>query len=290
MELARHYGFAIDPTPPRSPKKKGIVESGVKYVKSNFFGPRDFVDIDDCRSQLKTWLKTVGNARNHGTTHRRPVDMLRAEVKTLRRLPKVRFEAVWWERLKVRQNAHVVCDRRQYSVPWTLIGQKVDLKINDSEVIVFHEHQRVAQHRHPEIGEAATEEAHLPEHRVAQRHRSLEYWREHADSVGPATRSYVDAICSSDPAISQTRRVIKALTLLGTLPADRQESVCAHAVRFGNTKYRALKTIIADELDIGETTPPEEFEIGTGATMRFARGLSFFIQAAIQKGADHGYN
>jgi len=37
-ELARHYGFQIDPTPPRSPEKKGKVERGVRYVKGNFLG------------------------------------------------------------------------------------------------------------------------------------------------------------------------------------------------------------------------------------------------------------
>jgi transposase len=39
-ELARHYKFKIAPTPPRSPEKKGKVESGVKYVKNNFFAAR----------------------------------------------------------------------------------------------------------------------------------------------------------------------------------------------------------------------------------------------------------
>lgn len=39
-ELARHYGFKIDPTPPYSPEKKGKVESGVKYVQRNFMRPR----------------------------------------------------------------------------------------------------------------------------------------------------------------------------------------------------------------------------------------------------------
>ena len=29
-ELARFYGFMVDPTPPRSPEKKGKVESAVK--------------------------------------------------------------------------------------------------------------------------------------------------------------------------------------------------------------------------------------------------------------------
>jgi len=32
-ELARHYGFNVDPTPPYQPEKKGGVESSVKYGK-----------------------------------------------------------------------------------------------------------------------------------------------------------------------------------------------------------------------------------------------------------------
>ena len=36
-EIARHYGFKVNPTPPRDPGEKGKVESGVKYVKGNFF-------------------------------------------------------------------------------------------------------------------------------------------------------------------------------------------------------------------------------------------------------------
>jgi transposase len=31
-ELARHYGFKIDPAPPLKPEKKGKVESGVKWT------------------------------------------------------------------------------------------------------------------------------------------------------------------------------------------------------------------------------------------------------------------
>jgi transposase len=44
-ELARHYGFRIDPAPPRSPEKKGKVESNAKYVKGNFLAPRE-LDVE----------------------------------------------------------------------------------------------------------------------------------------------------------------------------------------------------------------------------------------------------
>jgi transposase len=35
-ECTEGYGFKIDPCPPRDPQKKGIVESGVKYIKGSF--------------------------------------------------------------------------------------------------------------------------------------------------------------------------------------------------------------------------------------------------------------
>lgn len=40
--LAEAYGFRIDPCPPHDPAKKGIVESGVKYVKKSFVPLREF--------------------------------------------------------------------------------------------------------------------------------------------------------------------------------------------------------------------------------------------------------
>lgn len=74
-ELARHYGFKIDPTPPRSPEKKGKVESGVKYVKHNFFGVRrDQQDVVTLRADLARWVREVAGMRIHGTTRQRPLE------------------------------------------------------------------------------------------------------------------------------------------------------------------------------------------------------------------------
>jgi transposase len=40
-ECAAHYGFLIDPTPPRTPRHKGKVEQGgVHYVARNFLAGR----------------------------------------------------------------------------------------------------------------------------------------------------------------------------------------------------------------------------------------------------------
>jgi transposase len=62
-ELARHYRFKVDPTPPYSPEKQGGVESGVKYVKRNFFAPRDFADIHDANRRLDAWIVEIAGQR-----------------------------------------------------------------------------------------------------------------------------------------------------------------------------------------------------------------------------------
>ena len=67
-ELARHYGFKVDPAPVRSPEKKGKVETGVKYVKRNFFLPRDERDAAVFQQQLADWLRDIAGMRTHGTT------------------------------------------------------------------------------------------------------------------------------------------------------------------------------------------------------------------------------
>jgi transposase len=87
-ELARHYGFKVDPTPVRAPQKKGKVESGVKYVARNFLAPRTFHDIHEARRELARWLAEVAATRIHGTTGRKPGTVFAAEERPfLRPLP-----------------------------------------------------------------------------------------------------------------------------------------------------------------------------------------------------------
>ena len=61
-ECAEGYKFRIDACPPRDPQKKGIVESGVKYIKGSFLPLREFRDLADANRQLHEWV--MGPAGN----------------------------------------------------------------------------------------------------------------------------------------------------------------------------------------------------------------------------------
>jgi hypothetical protein len=138
LELARYYGFLVDPAPPRSPEKKGKVEAGVKYVRSSFVAPRDLdaIGFDGVASELARWLQQIADVRLHGTTRERPVDLFeREERRALKQLPPVRFEIVVWKQAKVHPDSHVVVDKRLYSVPFRLIGQTVWVKAKGCSIV-----------------------------------------------------------------------------------------------------------------------------------------------------------
>lgn len=68
LDFADYYGFTPKACQPYRAQTKGKVESGVKYVRRNFWLGLRFTDLLDLNRQLWTWLDTVANVRVHGTT------------------------------------------------------------------------------------------------------------------------------------------------------------------------------------------------------------------------------
>src|SRR5919204_6429731 len=84
---AQRLGFDARLCHPYRPQTKGKVESGVGYVKGNFWPTARFVDDAELNRQAQTWVDTVANVRVHGTTRERPLDRLARERPRLRALP-----------------------------------------------------------------------------------------------------------------------------------------------------------------------------------------------------------
>jgi transposase len=250
-EVARHYGFKVDPTPPYAPQKKGKVEAGVKYVQANFFKGRQGQDVDVVRADLKRWLAEVANVRRHGTTGRRPVDVFREEeLPALRPLPARRFTPVVWKCARVHQDGHVLFDKRFYSVPWRHAGSQVWLRVTDSSLEAYVDDVRVATHPRRGSGLYSTREEHLPQHRADLRHRSRGYWEERAKSLGEEVLTYVRAVFDSDEVLSQLRAVQAIVAHLETFPPERAQAAARRAHYYGTYSYRGLKDILRQGLDL----------------------------------------
>lgn len=259
-ELARHYGFKVDPTPPRSPEKKGKVESGVKYVKQNFIKPRVFTDIHDANHQLDQWVAQVAGQRTHGSTGKRPLDVFKTEEQSaLRPLPARPYEVVIWKPATVHQDCHIAFERRLYPVPWRFIGKQVWVRAVSRSLEVWVDDERVITHeRGVPVPDAITDLC-LPDRRSNHRHRSQAFWQKRADALSPQIGEYIQEVFASDDVLSLLRTVISMLTLLEKHPIERADAACRRAAHFGSHTYKALRNILLQGLDLvplPTSTPP----------------------------------
>lgn len=255
-ELAGHYGFKIGPTPPHAPKKKGKVESAVKYVKSNFGKGREGEDITRLNEEAQRWVREIAGTRSHGSTGQAPLEVFeQQEQATLLELPREPYRIVVWHKATVLQDCHFHFDGCLYSVPWRHIAPKgqprtvVWVRATVSTVTAYIDDTRVADHERNDSGRRCTKEEHLPEHRRDYRHRDAEYWRKRAAERGTTVRALIDAMLEHDPVQNRIDVVCASLKLLESLPPCRAESVADHALRFGNVHYGELRRIVERELD-----------------------------------------
>jgi hypothetical protein len=113
-EFARHYGTVILPTKPYTPRHKGKVESGVKYVKNNALKGRTFSSLAEQREFLVRWERDVADTRIHGTTRKQVRKMFEeVERPALKPLPREPFPFYHEGRRKVHRDGHVEVDRAQ---------------------------------------------------------------------------------------------------------------------------------------------------------------------------------
>lgn len=279
VELAQHYDFQIDPTPPRAPKKKGKVEAGVKYVCRNFWEPRKagLVDIVQANTALRGWVQDTAGARVHGTTHLHPLEVFEdIERAALRPLPAVPFAPVVWHRCTVHADAHVYYAKGGYSAPWPLLGQTVWLRARGRSIEIFSAEGRVAVHDRAQAGTRQTLPAHLPPDREAFAHRDRPYWEARASAIGPEVHGLVCELFEAKQAQLQLRAVQSIVTTLEKVPSDRAEGTARRARFYRSFSVRAVKEILRKGLDVqplpGCLVPAH----GTLAEPRFARPPAFF--------------
>ena len=145
-QMADHYNCLLSPCRPYKPQEKGKVESGIKYVKNNFFAGRDFKSYSDMNKQLQQWL-TRANNRLHGTTKKAPSELFASkELLSLLKLPSAEFELESLHYRKVAKDCHVSVENNYYSVPSKYVAREVIVSLGVKVVKIYSQEELIATH------------------------------------------------------------------------------------------------------------------------------------------------
>jgi hypothetical protein len=148
VRFAAHYRFRPDFCEARDPESKGAVEALVRYAKLDLVVPADDFggDLNVANTAARSWCAEV-NAQLHSEIAAVPDDRLAEEVKVLRALPSLRPALDHGVTRKVDKLATVRIGSARYSVPHTLVGQQVQVATVEDRIEIWHQQQRVAEHR-----------------------------------------------------------------------------------------------------------------------------------------------
>jgi len=275
-ELAEGYGFKISPCPPREPKKKGIVEAGVKYVKKNFLPLRSFRDIHDANAQLREWVMSEAGNRVHGTTREAPLTRFaNVEKALLKRLPDIVPLPAAWAQVKVHGNAHVQFQKCLYSVPFRLMHQQLWLKATATTVQIYQDLTLVAQHpRLKRPGLRSTCNDHMPPEALAWKLADPQWCLTQATTIGPHCRALIERLFAHR-VLDNLRAAQGVIRMSKRFGSQRLEAACERALAFDAPRYRTVKHILEKGLDAAPAANPDAAlsNVYTGAG-HFSRDLT----------------
>jgi transposase len=214
-----HYGVTPYACTPASGNEKGRVEDGVKYVRSSFWPDRKFLDFADLQTQCIDWVNNVANLREHESTHRIPELVFEHEEKPhllgLNPHPIETDEVISKE---VPPQFHLTYETNQYSVPWTLVGMVVTLRVDDQSVRAYYGGKLIATHqrcygKHKVFTEAA-HQAGLLERKNASDHHAWQVAL--VKQAGPALARYLKLVSAGHRSLrSEVRRLVALITVYG---------------------------------------------------------------------------
>jgi transposase len=146
--FAAYWRFRPRACAPYRARTKGKDERGVGYVKRNAIAGHGFESWEALEAHLAWWMREIADVRVHGTTGEPPLLRFRRdEAAALRPLAgRPPFRQIRELVRKVQADCAVVVDTNAYSVPWRLIGERVQVSVSAGRVRIHYAGRLVAEH------------------------------------------------------------------------------------------------------------------------------------------------
>ncbi|MEU8523625.1 IS21 family transposase [Streptomyces sp. NPDC048577] len=275
-ELAAYYGALVDPARAAKPKDKPRVERPMPYVRDSFWSGRQFTSVEQMQAEALAWSTGIAGRRQcRPLGGASPLSVFEAvEAKALLPVPDKPFVLARWSTAAVGPDIHIKVGRTLYSVPWKLIGRKVDVRSTATMVQVFHEGELVKTHAALDQGKRTDKNDYPPE-KIAFQMKTPIWCRSQSSEVGDACREVIDQLLQVN-ALYRLRAAQGILGLRKKYGDQRLEAACTKAIAVGDPSYRTIKGILI----AGTETDPEP-ETGDAGAAAFLHGPEGLFAASI---------
>jgi transposase len=249
-ELAEHYSLAVLPARVRKPRDKAAVETGVLIAERRVLGAlrdRQFFSLAELNAaiaQIVADINTEPFQKRAGSRH----SVFESEERpATQALPARRYEyAEWRIGARVHQDHHLEVGRGYYSVHYTLVGQRLDVRLTAHTVEIFLRGQNIATHpRAARRYQRLTIEAHRPPEHRAYLALGIDTLLARAERVGAATREILERQLRHKRHPGEViREALGVLRLAQDFSPERLEQTASLALELGLYGYRALHELI----------------------------------------------
>ncbi len=273
QEFARHYGVAVVPARVRKPQDKAKVEVGVQVVERWVLAPlrdRRFFSLGELNQAIRKLLEGLnGREMKHVEQSRREL-FAELDQPALAPLPVQAYEFAFWKKARVHIDYHIAFEKHHYSVPYTLVGQEVDLRATEKMVEIYFQRTRVASHpRARTKGRFTTQKEHMPPAHQAYQDWSPERFLRWAAEIGAQTQALIAAVLEARRHPEQAYRTcLGILGLAKRYTPPRLEAACVRANAAGIRSYRGLRNILDNHLDQVALDPAPPTSLPTHANIR----------------------
>ena len=250
LSFCAHYGTALLPTRPYTPRHKGKVERGIDYVQENALKGRLFASLQEQNDFLLDWEGTVADTRIHGTT-RRQVGVVFAQIEksALLPLPLERFANFQEGQRIVHRDGHVEIGRAYYSVPPEYLGRTVWARWDQRLVRILNQRfELIATHIRHGPGGFSTLDAHLHSAKISRVERGAQELIDRARELGPSIGQWAQAL-HEQRSITGVRPILGLLSLVKKFPVTILDDACAAAHRHGAYRLRTVRQLAQNRLD-----------------------------------------
>jgi transposase len=254
VSVGRHYGLTIATCVPADPESKGGSEATVRIARADLVPTdhnlrADYEDFAALELACEAFCERV-NTREHRVTRRAPAVMLAEERGRLHPLPKVAHTACFGQTRKVAWQSTISVGGALYSVPSTLVDERVWARVDGSELVVVHVDspqgpREVARHELTTPGQPSIRDEHYPSRPAGAierrpRARSAEEAAFLALGVGAEQWLVKAAAAGASRVRRKMAEAVDLAKLHGAGEVEQALAGCAQADRFGEGDLAAI--------------------------------------------------